>query len=67
MFNLDRKAWNQGWDKGSQWGIDTFAWTVEMMLLKGFSLQEAYDYTKSSYVNHENLNKRLDAWKEYNV
>jgi len=64
MFNrIKDKAWNEG----TEWGADTFAWTVEMLMLRGQSLEEAYEFTKSSYVNQKNLNSRLNAWKELNV
>ena len=64
MFNkLRDKAWNDG----SEWGCDTFAFTVETLLLKGMPLQEAYETTKDIYTNKKNLQRRLNYWKEYNV
>ena len=64
MFNrITDKAFNEG----CEWGIDTFAWTIETMLLDGKSLTEAYETSKDIYVNKDNLNKRLNAWKEINV
>ena len=64
MFNeMKRKAW----EDGSQWGIDTFAWTLEMLMIRGMTLEEAYESTKKTYVNRNNLKNRLDAWRELNV
>ena len=64
MFNkLRDKAWNDG----SEWGCDTFAFTVETLLLNGMPLQEAYETTKDIYTNKKNLQRRLNYWKEYNV
>ena len=64
MFNkLRDKAWNDG----SGWGCDTFAWTMETLLLQGKTLEEAYETTKNIYTNKKNLERRLNAWKEYNV
>ena len=64
MFNKIRdKSFNEGTD----WAMDTFAWTVETILLQGKSLEEAYQTAKDIYVNKKNLNSRLNAWKELNV
>jgi hypothetical protein len=64
MFNKIRdKSFNEGTD----WAMDTFAWTVETILLQGKSLEEAYQTAKDIYVNKKNLNNRLNAWKELNV
>jgi hypothetical protein len=64
MFNrLKDKAWNEG----SEWGLDTFAYTVEMQMIMGYSLEEAYDFAKRTMVNAANLQSRLTAFKEYHV
>jgi hypothetical protein len=64
MFNrIKDKIWNDG----TQWGVDTFAWTVETMLLEGETLEKAYEDTKAIYVNKADLQSRLDAWKENHV
>ena len=64
MFNrITDKAFNEG----AEWGMDTFAWTIETLLLDGKSINEAYETTKDIYVNRLNLEKRLNAWKELNV
>ena len=64
MFNRIK---DRAWEDGSSWGVDTFAWTVETMILSGKSLEEAYEMTKSMLVNDEKLQSRIDAWKEYCV
>ena len=64
MFN---KMKREAWEDGSQWGIDTFAWTLEMLMIRGMTLEEAYESTKKTYVNRNNLKNRLDAWRELNV
>ena len=61
------KIKDESFDTGSQWGMDTFAWTVEMLMLKGMNLEEAYKLVKDTYTNKDSLNSRLDAWKELNV
>jgi hypothetical protein len=64
MFNkIKDKAWNEG----SEWGYDTFAFTVETMILMGKSLDDAYAITKDIYTNKKKVQTRLDAWKEYCV
>ena len=65
--NWRHKHWQTGFDEGSEWGIDTFAWSIETMILQGMSLEEAYGTVKAIYVNKKNLESRLEAWKELNV
>jgi len=65
--NRRHKNWQKGFDEGSEWGMDSFAWTVETMMLDGISLEEAYDSAKRIYVNLDNLNRRINYWKELNV
>jgi hypothetical protein len=67
MNHWQHKHWEKGFDEGSQWGMDTFAWSIETMILDGMSLEEAYGTTKAIYVNKKNLQNRLEAWKELNV
>lgn len=74
MFNLfmvklnwRHKHFCRGFDEGSEWGMDTFAWSIETMILDGMSLEEAYGTVKAIYVNKKNLENRLEAWKELNV
>jgi hypothetical protein len=64
MFN---RRTDKAFNEGTEWAMDTFAWTVETMLLDGKSVEEAYQITKDIYVNQDSLKKRLDAWKELNV
>lgn len=64
MFNSVKE---KAWDEGSQWGIDTFAFIMEMRMIMGHNLQEAYDITKQIMVNHVNLESRLAAFKESHV
>ena len=61
MFNRIKQ---KSWDEGSEWGLDTFAFIVEVWLIKGVDLQEAYNIAKSTMVNDKNLQSRLDAFKE---
>jgi hypothetical protein len=64
MFNqIKDKIFNDG----ASWGMVTFAWTIETMLLQGKSINQAYEAAKSIYVDEKNLTKRLEAWKELNV
>ena len=65
--NWRNKHWSKGFDEGSEWAMDTFAWTMETMILDGKSLEEAYVTTKGIYVNKNNLQNRLEAWKELHV
>ena len=65
--NWRNKHWSEGFDEGSEWAMDTFAWTMETMILDGKSLEEAYVTTKGIYVNKNNLQNRLEAWKELHV
>jgi len=65
--NWRHKNWQRGFDEGSSWAMDTFAWTVETMMLDGISLEEAYDSAKRIYVNLDNLNSRINYWKELHV
>ena len=67
MNNYRHKHWQKGFDEGSEWGMDTFAWSIETMILDGMSLEEAYGTVKAIYVNKKNLQTRLEAWKELNV
>ena len=64
MFN---KMKQRAWDEGSDWGLDTFAFIVEVWLWKGLDLREAYDIAKDTMVNHKNLQSRLNAFKETDV
>ena len=64
MFNKMRQ---KSWDEGSDWGLDTFAFIVEVWLYKGLDLQEAYNIAKDTMVNQKNLEKRLKAFKESDV
>ena len=65
--NYRHKHWSKGFDEGSEWAMDTFAWTIETMILDGKLLEEAYAITKDIYVNKNNLQNRLKAWKELHV
>jgi len=65
--NWRHKHWSKGFDEGSEWAMDTFAWTIETMILDGKSLEEAYGISKDIYVNKKNLQNRLEAWKELHV
>ena len=65
--NWRHKHWSKGFDEGSEWAMDTFAWTIETMILDGKSLEEAYAIAKDIYVNKNNLQNRLEAWKELHV
>ena len=64
MFNKMRQ---KAWDEGSEWGLDTFAFIVEVWLDKGLDLQEAYNIAKDTMVNHKNLKNRLTAFRESDV
>ena len=64
MFN---RRTDKAFNEGAEWGMDTFAWTVETLVLDGKSIDEAYQTTKDIYVNKKNLTSRLDAWKELHV
>ena len=64
MFNRIK---DKAWGDGSQWGVDTFAFMVEMHMLMGQTLQEAYDFTKKTMVNDANLDSRLNTFKETHV
>jgi hypothetical protein len=57
----------KSWDEGSEWGLDTFAFIVEVNLYRGMDLQEAYDIAKDIMVNKKNLQDRLTAYKESDV
>ena len=62
------RQWKQSiWDDGSAWGIDTFAFIVEMNMLMGESLEQAYENTKKTMVRDKKLQSRLDAWRSFNV
>ena len=65
--NWRHKHWSKGFDEGSQWAMDTFAWTVETRMIDGASLEEAYDFAKSIYANADNVNSRIKYWKESHV
>jgi hypothetical protein len=64
MFNHMKQ---KSWDEGSEWGLDTFAFIVEVNLYRGMDLQEAYDIAKDIMVNKKNLQDRLTAYKESDV
>jgi hypothetical protein len=64
MFNSMKQ---KSWDEGSEWGLDTFAFIVEVNLYRGMDLQEAYDIAKDIMVNKKNLQDRLTAYKESDV
>lgn len=70
MFDYNKwrhKHWQKGFDEGSQWAMDTFAFIIEMHLLMGQDLETAYNNCKTTMVNDKNLEYRLNAWKESNV
>jgi hypothetical protein len=64
MFNRMRQ---KAWDEGSDWGLDTFAFIVEVNLYRGLDLQDSYDIAKDIMVNKKNLEDRLTAYKESDV
>ena len=64
MFNRIKQ---KSWDEGSDWGLDTFAFIIEVWLDKGMTLEEAYKIAKETMVNDKNLQSRLTAFRETNV